>query len=126
MASCRHAWASLSALTCGSSLALILTEPVLRAHPECHVLAPGVRVVRDVTVTAGGTQVAARHREPFSGIEFLLADHRPLDADIPVGRAVVLDAQAEPAGGPQGRRLARAGPGQRGQQAARLGGGRTR
>src|SRR5690348_6847841 len=85
-------------LPCGMSVALILAEPVLRAHPERHVLAPGVGVIGDVTVTARGAQVAAGHREPLGGIEFHLTDDRPLDADIAVGRAVVLDAQAEPAG----------------------------
>lgn len=41
-----------AALPCGMSLALILAEPVLRTHPERHVLALGVRVAGDVTVTA--------------------------------------------------------------------------
>src|SRR5215472_2838466 len=104
----------------GLSLALILAEPVLRAHPEHHVLPLRVRVVGDVPVTALCTEVAAGHREPLGGIEFLLADDRPLDADIAVGRAVVLGAQAEPSGGPDRFGLARPAAGQHGQQAARL------
>jgi len=49
------------------------------------------------------------------GIELLLADHWPLNADIPVGRAIVLGAQAEPAGGADRRGLARSAAGQHGQ-----------
>ena len=45
------------ALPRGWSLALILAEPVLRAHPEGHVLTSGVRVVRHVTVATRGAQV---------------------------------------------------------------------
>src|SRR6202040_30442 len=96
-----------AALPCGISLALILAEPVLRTHPERYVLALGVRVAGDVTVTARRAQIAVGHREPLDGIEFLLADHRPLDADIAVRRAIVLDAQAEPAGRADHRGLAR-------------------
>jgi len=65
---------------------------VLRAHPERHVLAPGVRVVGNVPVTARRAQVAAGQREPLGGIGVLLADHRPLDADIPV---IEIDGGAE-------------------------------
>jgi hypothetical protein len=43
----------------GLCLALILAEPVLRAHPEHHVLPLKVRVVGDVPVTALRTEVAA-------------------------------------------------------------------
>src|SRR5215472_15493352 len=82
-------------LTVGLSLALILAEPMLRAHPERHVLPPGVRVVGHVLDTAHRTEVAARHLQPLGGIEFVLAEDRPLDADVAVGRAVVLHAQAE-------------------------------
>src|SRR5712691_7233029 len=83
----------------GLSVALILAEPVLRAHPERHVLPPGVRVAGDVPVTARRAKVAAGHRQPLGGTGFLLAYDRPLDADIAVGRAGVLHAQAEPASG---------------------------
>src|SRR5436190_17491518 len=83
------------ALPVGLSLALVLAEPVLRAHPERHVLPPGVRVVGHVLDTPHRTEVAAGHRQPLGGIEFLLAEDRPLDADIAVGRAVVLHAHTE-------------------------------
>jgi Aminotransferase class I and II len=73
----------------GLSLALILAEPVLRAHPERHVLPPGVGVVGEVTVTARRTEVAAGHRQPLGGTGFLLADERPLDADIAVDRTPI-------------------------------------
>jgi hypothetical protein len=85
---------------------LILAKPVLRTHPERHVFVPGVGVIRDVTVTARGAEVPAGHRQPLGGIELLLAEDRPLGADIPVGRAVILDAYAEPAGGADHRGLA--------------------
>src|SRR5215472_9967540 len=55
---------STAELRGGLSLALILAEPALRAHPEGHVLPPGVRVIRDIPVAARGTEVAARHRQP--------------------------------------------------------------
>src|SRR6266567_8033761 len=93
-------------LPCGLSLALILAEPMFRAHPERYVFAIGVRVVGDVPVTAGGAEVAAGHGEPFGGIKFLLAEDRSLNADVAVGRALVLDAQAEPAGSADRRGLA--------------------
>src|SRR5689334_4421105 len=80
------------ALSFGLSSALILAEPVLGAHPERHVFPPGVRVVGHVPVAARGAEVAAGHREPLGAIEFLLADDRPLGADITVGRAIVLRA----------------------------------
>jgi hypothetical protein len=48
----------------GLSLALILAEPVLRAHPERHVSPPGVRVVGDVLVTA--RRRAGSSRRAFS------------------------------------------------------------
>jgi hypothetical protein len=48
-----------SALPGGLFLALILAKPVLRAHPERHVLLSGVRVVGKVTVAAGDAEVAA-------------------------------------------------------------------
>src|SRR5215831_5019344 len=104
----------------GLSLALVLAEPALGAHPEHHILVPGVRVIADVPVAAERTEVAAGHRPPLGGIEFLLADDRPFDADIPVGRACILGAHAEPPGGTDRRCLARAAAGQHGQQAARL------
>src|SRR5580700_6680807 len=88
-------------------LALVLAEPVLREHPERDVLALGVRVIGDVPVAALGAEVAPGHRQPLGGIEFVLADDRPLDADVPVGRVVILSAQAEPPGGADDRRLAR-------------------
>jgi hypothetical protein len=78
---------------------------VLRAHPERHVVALRVRVIADVPVTALGTEVAPGHRQPLGGIEFLLADDRPLDADIPVRQVVVLGAQAESSGGADRRSL---------------------
>src|SRR5712691_9584369 len=109
-----------AALPCSMSLALILAEPVLRTHPECHVLTLAVRVAGDVTVTARRAEVAAGHREPLYGMEFLLADHRPLDADIAVRRAIVLDAEAEPAGRADRPGLARPAASQHGQQATRL------
>src|SRR5262245_42381545 len=87
------------ALPFGLPRALILAEPALRAHPERHILPPGVGVAGDVPVTARLAKVAAGHRQPLGGIEFLLADDRPLDADIAAGRAGVLHAQAEPASG---------------------------
>ena len=83
----------------GLSFALILAEPALGAHPERHVFPPGVRVAGDVPVAARGAEVAAGHREPLGGIEFVLADDRPLGADITVGRAIVLRAEAEAASG---------------------------
>src|SRR6516164_11765489 len=94
-------------LTLGLSRALILAEPMLRAHPERHVLPAGVGVVGDVPDTAGRTKVAARHCQPLGGIEFVLAEDRPLGADVAIGRAVVLCAQAEAAGGADRRGLAR-------------------
>src|SRR5215831_11679049 len=96
----------------GSPLALVLAEPVLGAHPERHVLPPGVRVAGDVPVTARRAKVAAGHRQPLGGIEFFLADDRPLGADITVGRAGVLHAQSEPASGADRRGLARPAAGQ--------------
>src|SRR5262249_41242005 len=74
-------------LPCGLSLALILAEPVLWAHPERRVLRGGVGVVGDVSVAAGGAEVAAGHGEPLGRAGFLLADDRPLGADVPVRQA---------------------------------------
>src|SRR6516165_4316317 len=107
-------------LLVASPVALILAEPVLRAHPERHVLPAGARILGDVPVAADRAKVAAGHRQPLSGIEFLLADDRPFDADIAVGRAVVLDAQAESARRADRRGLARPAAGQHGQYPARL------
>src|SRR5262245_58163132 len=110
---------SLWVTDCGLSLALILAEPALRAHPERHVSPPGVGVAGDVPVTARRTELTARHRQPLGGIELLLADDRALDADIPVGRAGVLHAQAEPASGADRRGLVRPAASQHRQQPAR-------
>src|SRR5215831_11188412 len=111
---------SAEALPGGAPRALILTEPVLWAYSERHVLVLRVGVVGDVPVTSCRAEVAAGHREPFGGIKFLLADHGPLDADITVGRVVVLNAQAEPARGADRGGLARTAAGQHGEEAARL------
>src|SRR5260370_19995286 len=84
------------ALPVGLSLALILAEPVLRAHPERHVLPPGIRVAGDVPVTARRAKVAAGHRQPLRRVDFLLAVDPPLLADLAVGRASVLPAPGVP------------------------------
>jgi hypothetical protein len=64
------------------SCALILTEPVLWAHLERHVLPPGVRVADDVTVAPGGAEVAAGHRRPLGRAGLLLGHDGSLGADI--------------------------------------------
>src|SRR5256885_8101282 len=88
-----------AALPFGLSLALILAEPVLRAHPERHVLPPGIRVTGDVPVTARRAKVAAGHRPPLARIELLLAGDRPLDAGIAGGRGGGSHADRAPAPG---------------------------
>src|SRR5260370_31000570 len=85
------------ALPVGLSLALILAEPVLRAHPERHVLPPGIRVAGDVPVTARRAKVAAGPRHPPSRIAFPPAAHPPLHPDITASPAVVLHPPAPPA-----------------------------
>jgi hypothetical protein len=77
-------------------------------------------VIGDVPVAACGAEVAAGHRQPLGGIGFLLTDDRPFGADMTVGRAGVLRAQAEPVGGADRRGLARPAAGQYRQQPARL------
>src|SRR5260370_24107715 len=74
------------ALPVGLSLALILAEPVLRAHPERHVLPPGVRVAGDIPVTARRTKVAAGHPPPLGATERPLPYHPP-PPPVPNGEA---------------------------------------